>query len=60
MELTRQQLVMLASGTPQVAPRGLGDRVSALIKNTLGIKPCGDCTVRQDRLNRLWPSKGRS
>lgn len=39
-------------------PRGLGDKVAAVIKAVAGffgqeIKPCGGCKERQRKLNRL-------
>jgi hypoxanthine phosphoribosyltransferase len=35
-------------------PRGLGDSI-AKVTEAMGIKPCGGCKKRQDKLNRLFP-----
>ena len=34
--------------------RGLGDAI-ARVTSAVGLKPCGGCRRRQQRLNRLWP-----
>ncbi len=36
--------------------RGLGDTVAKLT-TALGVKPCGRCKQRQDKLNKLLPYK---
>tara|TARA_R110000824_G_scaffold95520_1_gene229649 strand:- start:635 stop:802 length:168 start_codon:yes stop_codon:yes gene_type:complete len=33
---------------------GLGDTIAKITK-AVGIKPCGGCKKRQDKLNKLWP-----
>jgi hypothetical protein len=35
-------------------PKGLGDTI-AKITTSLGIKPCGGCKKRQEKLNKLVP-----
>lgn len=39
---------------PEVPSRGLGDTVAKVLKR-VGIKPCGGCKKRQERLNKLLP-----
>ena len=36
--------------------KGLGDTVAKITK-AVGIKPCGACKKRQEKLNRLFPYK---
>jgi len=38
--------------------RGLGDTIAKMTK-AIGIKPCGGCKKRQERLNKAVPYKGR-
>lgn len=35
---------------------GLGDTIEKITK-TIGIKPCGGCKKRRDKLNKLFPYK---
>ena len=41
----------------RVESRGLGDEVAKLTK-AVGIKPCGACKKRQQKLNELVPKEG--
>ncbi len=42
---------------PKPAPsRGLGDTI-AKITSAVGIKPCGGCARRREKLNRIFPYK---
>ncbi len=41
---------------PKVKSKGFGDTVK-VITDKLGIKQCGGCKKRQEKLNRLWPYK---
>jgi hypothetical protein len=38
--------------------RGLGDTI-AKVTSAVGIKPCGGCKERQEKLNRLVPYRGK-
>ena len=40
----------------EYSPPGLGDKIARATK-AMGIKPCGGCGRRQDKLNRLIPDK---
>ena len=44
---------------PSQKSRGLGDTV-AKITSAIGIKPCGGCKERQDKLNKLIPYKNKA
>jgi hypothetical protein len=37
-------------------PKGFGDTIANLTKS-VGIKPCGACKKRQEKLNKLFPYK---
>ncbi len=41
---------------PAAQSRGLGDTI-AKVTAALGIKPCGGCKERQEKLNKLLPYK---
>jgi len=38
--------------------RGFGDTI-AKMTTALGIKPCGGCKKRQEKLNRAFPYRGK-
>ena len=40
------------------SPKGLGDSIAKLTKK-VGIKPCGGCRKRQEKLNKMFPYKGK-
>lgn len=40
----------------QTGPVGLGDTIKQ-VTNALGIKQCGGCKRRQEKLNKLFPYK---
>ena len=41
---------------PEPKSKGLGDTIKK-VTNAMGIKQCGGCKRRQDKLNRLFPYK---
>ena len=42
----------------QMKSRGLGDTIAKMTK-AVGIKPCGGCKKRQEKLNKRFPYKSR-
>jgi|13_taG_2_1085334.scaffolds.fasta_scaffold00278_3 hypothetical protein len=52
---TAKKLVAKTS-IPNPKSKGLGDTIKK-VTNALGIKQCGGCKRRQDKLNRLIPYK---
>jgi hypothetical protein len=38
--------------------KGLGDTIAKMTKK-VGIKPCGGCKKRQDKLNKIFPYKSK-
>lgn len=39
---------------PQAPSKGLGDTIAKATK-AVGIKPCGGCKKRQEKLNKIFP-----
>jgi len=39
--------------------KGLGDTI-AKITNAVGIKPCGACKKRQEKLNKMFPYENKN
>jgi len=48
-----------APWTPDKTSRGLGDTV-AKITSAVGIKPCGGCKKRQQKLNQVFPYRQKT
>lgn len=51
---TRWREHLLNKNTSAQKPEGLGDTI-AKITSAFGIKPCGGCKKRQEKLNKLVP-----
>lgn len=53
-DIGRQIVISTKDGQVPLASRGLGDTI-AKITSAVGIKPCGGCKKRQEKLNDLVP-----
>lgn len=42
----------------QEKSKGLGDTIAKMTKK-VGIKPCGGCRKRQEKLNKMFPYKSK-
>lgn len=51
---TRWQEHLAKLKSQKTKPAGLGDTI-ARITSAIGIKPCGGCKKRQEKLNKLVP-----
>ena len=56
MVMETEELKALLKKYPKRKSRGLGDSIAKATK-AIGIKPCGGCKKRRDKLNELFPYK---